>query len=169
MITGFVHQVQLSVLIKAVGMGYFFGVFFYVLTFLCCGMGKNTVSIFIRDILFFIAAAYLSFLFSLKYCSGMLRFYVAAGEMMGFLIFYVYPGKQIFHLFNKLSGKMNTEINKIRLLLSSAIAEKRKKTGNFILARKENKRGNIKKKSRKMHIADMTKKLLKHTKKTQKN
>lgn len=95
MITGFEHQVQLSVLMKAVGMGYFLGIIFSVLRFLNSASGKSTLAVGIRDIIFFVISAFLCFIFSLKYCSGVMRFYVSAGELIGFIIFYMFPGNLI--------------------------------------------------------------------------
>lgn len=92
MILGFVHEVQLWIFIKAVGTGYFLGLIFGAFMLInACG-GKNAVTVFLRDVLFFSSAAVISFMFMLKYCSGMIRFYVLAGELMGFILFYLFPG-----------------------------------------------------------------------------
>ena len=101
MITGFEHQVQLSVLIKAVGMGYFLGLLFFLLRLMNFGFRKSIVAVSIRDIVFFVISAFLCFIFSLKYCSGMLRFYVFAGELMGFLMFRIFPGTQIYEVWGR--------------------------------------------------------------------
>ena len=106
MITGFDHQVQLSVLIKAVGMGYLLGMFFSFLNFTNVSFGKSTVSVCLRDVLFFTVSAFTCFLFSLKYCSGMLRFYVAAGELMGFIIWRIFPGELISGLWKSLCERI---------------------------------------------------------------
>lgn len=107
MITGFEHQVQLSVLIKAVGMGYMLGIMFYLLKFINIPFGKGTVAIFVRDVCFFVVSAFLCFLFSLKYCSGMMRFYVTAGELMGFFIFHIFPGGLISLLLHSLRERVS--------------------------------------------------------------
>ena len=106
MITGFEHQVQLSVFIKAVGMGYLSGLFFSFLSFANISSGKNTVAVCLRDIFFFIVSAFACFLFSLKYCSGMMRFYVTAGELMGFLVFRIFPGQTISLVWHSLYERM---------------------------------------------------------------
>ena len=93
MITGFLHQIQLSVFVKAVGMGYFLGILFSFLMLITFGFRKRALPYFIRDVIFFIISAFLCFIFSLKYCSGMPRFYVSAGELIGFLVFFLFPGK----------------------------------------------------------------------------
>ena len=106
MITGFEHQVQLSVLTKAVGMGYLSGLFFSLLDFTNISFGKNTLAVCLRDIFFFTVSAFACFLFSLKYCSGMMRFYVFAGELMGFLVFRIFPGQTISLVWHSLYERM---------------------------------------------------------------
>lgn len=92
MITGFSHTVQLSVLIKSVGAGFFLGFVFSVFMLFNALYGKNTVIVIIRDIIYFIFAAIFTFMFLLKYNAGTLRFYILAGEGIGFCLFYLFPG-----------------------------------------------------------------------------
>ena len=106
MITGFEHQVQLSVLIKAVGMGYLLGILFSIMKAVNIPFGKSTAVICIRDICFFVISAFSCFLFSLKYCSGLFRFYVLAGELMGFIIFYIFPGEAVSVLWQRLHERI---------------------------------------------------------------
>ncbi len=113
MITGFEHQVQLSVLIKAVGMGYMLGIMFYLLKFVNIPFGKGTAAIFVRDVCFFVISAFLCFLFSLKYCSGMMRFFVTAGELMGFFIFHIFPGGLFSLLLQRLRERVSGVTKKL--------------------------------------------------------
>ena len=83
-------------------MGYLSGLFFSLLDFTNILFGKNTLAVCLRDIFFFTVSAFACFLFSLKYCSGMMRFYVFAGELMGFLVFRIFPGKTISLLWQSL-------------------------------------------------------------------
>lgn len=168
MITGFVHQVQLAVLIKAVGMGYFLGIIFSVFMFLNVLFGKSTAAVFIRDILFFIIAAFCSFLFSLKYCSGMIRFYVLAGELMGFLIFFIFPGKQLSCLWRKTAEYLFNKTDRIRKKVKESISHNITKVKVKLFSKNKKQQKNTDKNPQKKYIGVMTKKLLKYTKKTQK-
>ena len=103
MILGFVHQVQLSVFVKAIGMGYFFGIIFSIFMFFNAICGKNAFVVFLRDVTFFVISAILTFMFALKYNSGMLRFYIPAGELMGFIIFYIFPGMYMGKCWRKIA------------------------------------------------------------------
>ena len=113
MITGFLHQVQLSVFVKAVGMGYMLGILFSLMMLITLNCRKSAFPYFVRDTLFFVMSAFLCFIFSLKYCSGMPRFYVAAGELIGFLVFFIFPGGQIRSLYRKIYESMSSIIKKI--------------------------------------------------------
>lgn len=101
MILGFRHAVQLSVFFKAIGAGYLLGFLFSFVMFFNVFSGKSHFSVFIRDILFFVSGALFSFLFVLKYNAGIVRFYIFAGELIGFCLFYILPGKSMTALWKK--------------------------------------------------------------------
>lgn len=150
MITGFSHTVQLSVLIKSIGAGFFLGFVFSVFMFLNAFYGKNTIIVLIRDILYFIFAAVFTFMFLLKYNAGTVRFYILAGILMGFCVFYLFPGafagrlyralngkieaKRMYvrQFFNKNSEKIKVRVSDIKQKNSSRKAEKRRKKAKKI-------------------------------------
>lgn len=121
MITGFAHAVQLSVFIKSIGVGYILGLLFAVITLVNILSSKKSVIVFFGDVLFFVTAACFSFLFLLKFNAGIMRFYIAAGEVMGFCIFSVFPGNTAVLLFEKAHGMLKKRMNTY-----SAKREKRK-------------------------------------------
>ncbi len=113
MITGFSHTVQLSVLIKSVGAGFFLGFVFSLFMLLNALYGKNTVIVIIRDIVFFVFAAVFTFMFLLKYNAGTLRFYILAGEGIGFCLFYLFPGISSGRLYRAAARKADEGKKKI--------------------------------------------------------
>lgn len=114
MILGFEHEVQLWVFIKAVGTGYLLGMYFCIFMLINASGGKRAAFVFIRDILFFVPAAFISFMLMLKYCSGMIRFYVLAGELMGFILFRIFPGSAIAAYGRSLFSSLKKRVNKNR-------------------------------------------------------
>ncbi|MBR3768874.1 MAG: spore cortex biosynthesis protein YabQ [Clostridia bacterium] len=137
MITGFEHTVQLAVLLKAAGAGYIIGLFYSVVMFLNAMNGRNTVLVFLRDILFFASAAFFTFLFSLKYNAGIVRFYILAGEGIGFCLFYIFPGsamgkvwrgaaKRIQKVFRAFTAKQKEVINRIKSFFLEKIKLRKK-------------------------------------------
>lgn len=134
MITGFVHYVQLSVLVKAIGTGYFLGLLFSIFMLLNSVHGKSTAVVFIRDIIFFLLAAVISFFFTLKYNAGQIRFYILAGELAGFCLFYIFPGASFGNLCRKAVRRISLLLKRIVcffslicLRLTSAVTEFKKK------------------------------------------
>lgn len=130
MITGFSHLVQISVLVKSIGTGYFLGLTYSVIMLFNAFYGKHIVSVFIRDVLFFISAAFISFLFILKYNGGTLRFYILAGEGIGFLLFYIFPGSIAGAAFRKAAKRIISMASHFRQKLTvkaAKIKEKHKK------------------------------------------
>lgn len=146
MITGFSHAVQISVLLKAIGVGYFLGLFFSLIMFFNAFYGKHAVSVFIRDIVFFISAAFISFLFILKYNAGTVRFYILAGEGIGFLLFYIFPGNLAGHFFRKTANKIISRKNGI---MQNAAVKSAKIRERIIEKHKNRKGKKAKKKERK--------------------
>lgn len=95
MILGYEHTVSLSVFAKAVGVGYTLGFLYLFFMFSNSLFKDKTISVFFRDILYFAIAAVISFLFALKYNAGIVRLYILAGELIGFLLFYIFPGMSL--------------------------------------------------------------------------
>ncbi len=110
MIAGYEHAVQISVLFKAVGMGYLIGLLYCFFSFLN-SINKNNIAVFIRDILFFVLNAVISFLFLLRYNSGVIRFYILAGEGIGFLLFYLFPGMMAEAFIRRIFGRLTMKIS----------------------------------------------------------
>lgn len=92
MILGYEHTVSLSVLAKAVGVGYTLGFLYLFFTFGNSLSKGQTVSVFFRDVIYCSAAAVITFIFALKYNAGIVRFYILAGELIGFCLFFIFPG-----------------------------------------------------------------------------
>lgn len=114
MILGFEHSVALSVTVKAVGAGYMLGMFYLFFIFLNSLWNKHTVSVFLRDILYFCVSAVFCFLFILKYNAGVFRFYIFAGLITGFLIFYIFPGTALGEYFRKHGERLKNKGRKVK-------------------------------------------------------
>ncbi len=162
MILGFEHTVQLSVFVKSVGAGYIIGLIFFMLMLMNCFFGKHTYSVFIRDVLFFLTAAVFTVIFLLKYNAGIIRFYILCGELMGFILFYIFPASvitpkvRVFAVALKEKIKRKTEgcrkvYNESKLNIKKRFADKtdkRKRKISSFSAKIKNKRVNMTKKNK---------------------
>lgn len=98
---------QLRTFAYAVGFGFFIGVLydvFRLVRLLICG-GKNK-AFFVSDLLFALAAAFLTFLFALTLLNGGIRGYVLFGELLGFLIYYISFGTFVVRVTDKIAATL---------------------------------------------------------------
>ena len=130
MITGYEHVIQLSVLVKAVGFGYFSCLLFLVFTAINRIFLNKAFFIFIKDAFYPVVITFFGFMFLLKYNAGIVRFYIIAGEVMGFCLCYISSEKMVCYIVDSLI--------KVLKRFSSVVKEKttaiRKKSGDKVLS-----------------------------------
>lgn len=127
MILGFEHTVQLSVFLKSIGMGYVMGLLYAAVMFFNAAGTKKFISVFLRDVLFFVVCTLFSFLFVLKFNAGITRFYTVVGEIMGFCIFYIFPGRPVIDVIGNFVSKCKCKIGKRANIIRNKHAEKSEK------------------------------------------
>lgn len=116
MITGFRQVVQLSVFAKSIGAGFFIGLIFLINVAANAVNGKNKYTVAVRDVIFIVSGAVITFMFSLKYNSGIIRFYIIVGELIGFILCYIF-----------FSATVRKYVSKFCLLLSLLFKTKKEK------------------------------------------
>lgn len=87
MMYGIQNAVQLSVLVRALGVGYLLGVLFGVYSLIKALLIKNRIVLIFTDIFVIAFFSLISFLFIFEANYGVLRFYIFSGEIIGFCIF----------------------------------------------------------------------------------
>ena len=88
----FTDAEQLRQLFLSCGLGFLLGAYYDVFRVLRLILKKGKLSYFVQDILFFVTAAVVTFLFSLAVMNGQLRFYLFLGEIVGFTAYYFTVG-----------------------------------------------------------------------------
>lgn len=63
---------------------------------------KGFLEIFVTDILFWLFSAFITFCFLIIYCNGYIRWFVLAGETIGFFVCRITLSRLIFPLFLKI-------------------------------------------------------------------
>ena len=117
------HAFQVSVFIKSAGMGALLGAAYIVFMLLRRSGIAGTAAVVVQDLLFFILAAIASFAFIFEVNAGSVRFYIFAGEAIGFCLVYMFPlrslavfiGNNVYKLRKKtflLIEKINMKKNK---------------------------------------------------------
>ncbi len=167
MITGYMHTVQLSVFIKSVGLGFLMGIIFSAVMFLNTVSGKRTFIVFLRDVLFFVSSAVLTFMFILEYNAGILRFYIFAGELIGFILFYIYPAEILRRIFSSFYNVLQRKFSRILAVFSTKGKELSEKLRSAVKKKREIKDDKgLKRKNtvRKQHTKKETKSNMKRKK-----
>jgi len=92
---GFTNAVQLRDVFLSCGMGFLLGAYYDVFRILRCILRPGAVSVFWQDMLFFLTAAPLVFLFALAVADGVVRLYLFAGLVAGFFAYRYTVGRAV--------------------------------------------------------------------------
>ena len=86
------HSFTYFVFLKSAGVGYLLGLLYLLFQFLRLIGLSQSVAVFIQDVLYFCLSAVIVFLFVFEVNSGVFRFYILVGILMGFVLFRCVPG-----------------------------------------------------------------------------
>lgn len=86
---------QLRELFLSCGMGFLLGAYYDVFRILRCILRPGTVRVFWQDLLFFLTAAPIVFLFALAVTDGVVRLYLFAGLIAGFFAYRYTVGRAV--------------------------------------------------------------------------
>lgn len=89
---------QLLVFAKALLLGASLGLFYDVFRILRIAIKSHSIIIFFEDILFFVLAAILTFLFIFNVNSGVVRWFIFLGIIVGFALYYITVGKLVIKI-----------------------------------------------------------------------
>ncbi len=79
---------QLAIFICALGAGFLLGVLYDVIRTLRLSFTKSKTALIIFDTVYFLLCGIISFLFILAFNKGEVRFYILAGEIIGWVFYY---------------------------------------------------------------------------------
>lgn len=136
---------QTNMFLYSFGFGFLLGILYDIVRTFRMIISRSKVIVFIADTVYFTACALLTFAFVLVMDSGKIRLYVAAGEVLGWLVYYFSFGSVAI----KISGWLCKRIKRLFAvifkpfsLLIAKIFKHFRKTGNFAkkTLRKSNKK-----------------------------
>ena len=96
-------------------------------------INPKNIFIFIQDIIYFFISALITFLFVLVFNNGESRFYILAGEGMGWILYHLTLGELIYKCSEKIVSIFKRFIKKILLNFRIKISKIYKKTYNKFL------------------------------------
>lgn len=96
-------------------------------------INPKNIFIFIQDVIYFCVSAVITFLFVLVFNNGESRFYILAGEGIGWILYHLTFGEAIYKCSKKIVSTFRHHIKKILLNFKSVTARFHKNiTGKFI-------------------------------------
>lgn len=96
---GLALNVQYFILIKCIGLGFMFAFIFCIFSLIPI---RNIYIRALADILFFVSAAVVTFIFCLEYNFGKGRVFILIGEASGWGLFYCFPFTVINYFIKKI-------------------------------------------------------------------
>lgn len=115
---------QLLTLIYAGILGIILGFAYDIFRILRMIMNSKNISIFIQDILYFVLSGVITFWFVLYFNSGDSRFYILAGEAIGWILYHLTIGNLIYKCSNKLVKSLKSKIYVIKSNIFGKIFKK---------------------------------------------
>lgn len=136
---------QTNMFLYSFGFGFLLGILYDIVRTFRMMISRSKVIVFIADLLYFAVCAVLTFAFVLVMDSGRIRLYVAAGEVLGWLVYYFSLGSvaiKISACLCRLAKRFFSMIFKPFKVLTGKIGKQFKKSGKFAkkTLRKSNKK-----------------------------
>ena len=114
-------MLQLEIFIYSFLFGAVLGIIYDIFRIIRLFFKSRFWNVFIQDIIYFFFSGVSTFLFILFINSGEIRFYILAGEAIGFIIYYLTLGNIIYSICDKFSGVIKKIYTKITVFLFAPI------------------------------------------------
>ena len=105
---------QVIVFVYSLALGVVLGIMYDVFRIIRMIINSKYIAIFIQDVLYFILGGVITFLFVLGVNSGNSRFYILAGEGIGWIVYHITLGELIYKCSNKIVTKLKDKIKAIK-------------------------------------------------------
>ncbi len=113
---------QMYIFIKSIALGFLLGFIYNLFMLFRISFIRNFVAVFFQDIIFFVSGSILTFLFVFETNYGQLRFYIFAGELIGFCLYYFFPARLVNLLWLKADTKIKRKLRKPFKFIQSKFA-----------------------------------------------
>ena len=121
---GVAHSFYLFVFLKSIGVGFVIGALWFLFQVFRRLVSCGKLWVMLQDLLFFTAAAFITFLFLLEINAGVLRFYLFAGEAIGFCLFCFLPARAFLNAVAAVRERAIRAIKRCSLRLAGAFRKK---------------------------------------------
>lgn len=101
---------QILIFVHSLALGMFLGFAYDIFRIIRMVINSRNIAIFIQDVLYFILSGGVTFLFVLSVNSGNSRFYILAGEGIGWIAYHITIGEIIYKCSNKTVNFVKSKI-----------------------------------------------------------
>ena len=101
---------QILIFVYSLALGIFLGFAYDIFRIIRMVINSRNIAIFIQDVLYFILSGGVTFLFVLSVNSGNSRFYILAGEGIGWIAYHITIGEVIYKCSNKTVNFVKSKI-----------------------------------------------------------
>lgn len=101
---------QILIFVYSLALGMFLGFAYDIFRIIRMVINSRNIAIFIQDVLYFILSGGMTFLFVLSVNSGNSRFYILAGEGIGWIAYHITLGEVIYKCSNKTVNFVKSKI-----------------------------------------------------------
>ena len=105
---------QVFVFMYSLGLGVLLGITYDIFRIIRMIINSKSIAVFIQDVLYFIISGVITFLFVLGVNSGNSRFYILAGEGIGWIVYHITIGEIIYRSSNRIVKNIKIRINLIK-------------------------------------------------------
>lgn len=141
---GIDHAVSFWTFIRSLGIGFIIGILYDLFRAFRLCVSRGRISVALQDVLFFILTSMITFLFLLKTSYGVVRWYIIAGEIIGFSVYRLSCGKVFFSTASRMSAafiKLFTRLkDSIKKLLQRIVKRFSRADGKYIAHAKKKER-----------------------------
>ncbi len=109
---------QLTIFLCALGAGFLLGILYDIMRAMRLSFTTSKAAVIIFDVVYFLLCGILSFLFILALNKGEVRFYIIAGEIIGWLFYYISLGVAVI----KLTDAFVSAFNKAKSFIFKVIS-----------------------------------------------
>lgn len=87
---------QFLMTVYSLALGVFLGIFYDVFRIIRLLLNPKNLSVFVEDVIYFLVSGFVTFLFVLVFNYGESRFYILAGEALGWILYHISLGDLIY-------------------------------------------------------------------------
>lgn len=87
---------QFLMTLCSVALGVFLGIFYDMFRLIRLLINPKNLSVFIQDVIYFLVSGLITFIFVLIFNYGESRFYILAGEALGWILYHISLGDLIY-------------------------------------------------------------------------